>query len=66
MLNGLKQTQDQQSTLENYIITKETISQKRSSNQLSPSLEEANAKMANMSTEKGNHNATDTSGTARK
>ena len=52
MLNGLKQNQDKQSTLENFLITKETTSHKRSSSQLSPSLEEANAKIVNMSTEK--------------
>ena len=52
MLNSLKQNQDKQSTMENYLITKETISHKRSSSQLSPSLEEANTKRVNMFTEK--------------
>ena len=52
MLNGLKHNQDKQSTLENFLITKETTSLKRSSSQLSPTLEEANAKRANMFTEK--------------
>ena len=52
MLNGLKHNQDKQSTLENFLITKEMTSLKRSSSQLSPTLEEAKAKKVNMSTEK--------------
>ena len=48
MLNGHKHNQEKQTTLTMYIISKDTISQKRPSSQLSPSVEETSAKKANM------------------
>ena len=51
MLNGSKHNQERQTTLKTYIITKETTSHKRSSSQLSPSVEETSAKKANMSSD---------------
>ena len=48
MLNRPKHNQEKQTTLTTYIISKDTISQKRLSSQLSPSVEETSTRNANM------------------
>ena len=50
MQNDIKQLQDHQSTLKNYLLPKGKKTQKRTSSQLSPSTEETTAKKVNTCT----------------